>query len=145
MRQLPAFGPETYSARAPWAASMRTRDWLLPRVLELTYTAWNLKPFAEDCGDDGPPFLWDPDRRFRLRCEIDAAFFHLYGVSRDDADYILDTFPVLARTEEREHGEYRTKRVVLEVYDLLAEARANGTPYQSPLGPPRRAEWSART
>ena len=140
MRQLPAFGPETYSAPAPWAPSMRTRDWLLPRVLELTYTAWNLKPFAEDCGDDGPPFLWDPDRRFRLRCEIDAAFFHLYDISREDAAYILDTFPVLAQSEEREHGEYRTKRDVLETYDALASAVAMGIPYDSPLGPPRRAD-----
>ncbi len=125
---------------APWAPSTRIRDWLLPRVLELTYTAWDLKPFAEDCGDDGPPFIWDPDRRFQLRCEIDAAFFHLYGISRDDTAYILDTFPVLERSEKREHGEYRTKRVVLETYDGLATSAANGLRYESPLGPPRRAK-----
>ena len=139
MRQLPALSPDAYAVCTPWAPSMRIRDWLLPRVLELTYTAWNLKPFAEDCGDDGPPFVWDPDRRFRLRCELDAAFFHLYDISRDDAAYILDTFPVLARSEEREHGEYRTKGVVLETYDALASAVARGIPYDSPLGPPRRA------
>ncbi len=139
IRQLPAFGPGTYAAPAPWAPSARIRDWLLPRVLELTFTAWNLKAFAEDCDDDGPPFIWDPDRRFQLRSEIDAAFFHLYRISRDDTAYILDTFPVIARTEKREHGEYRTKRVVLETYDALAAAAANGMPYDSPLGPPRRA------
>ncbi len=139
MRQLPVFGPGTYAAPAPWAPSIRIRDWLLPRVLELTYTAWNLKAFAEDCADDGLPFIWDADRRFQLRCEIDAAFFHLYGISRDDAGYILDTFPVIARSEERDHGEYRTKRVVLDTYDALASAAAKGVPYDSPLGPPRRA------
>ena len=85
MRQLPALPPTAYTLPAPWSPSMPVRDWLLPRVLELTCTAWNLKAFAEDCGDDGPPYLWDPERRFRLRCEIDAAFFHLYGVSREDA------------------------------------------------------------
>ena len=37
-------------------------------------------------------------------------FSVLYGISRDDADYILDTFPVLERAEQREYGEYRTKR-----------------------------------
>ena len=145
MRQLPALHPGAYIVPAPWAPSMWTRNWLLPRVLELTYTAWNLKPFAEDCGDDGPPFLWDPERRFRLRCEIDAAFFHLYGTSRDDSGYILDTFPVIAKSEAREHGEYRTKRVVLETYDALATAAKEGVPYESPLGPPRRAAWSSRT
>lgn len=139
MRQLPTLRPETYTTDAPWNLSIRIRDWLLPRVLELTYTAWNLKPFAEDCGDDGPPFIWDPKRRLVLRCEIDAAFFHLYGIARDDAGYILDTFPVLARSEAREHGEYRTKRVVLEIYDALALAAAQGVPYDSPLGPSRRA------
>ena len=139
MRQLPALRPEAYAMPAPWAPSIRIRDWLLPRVLELTYTAWNLKAFAEDCDDDGPPFIWAPERRFQLRCEIDAAFFHLYGISRDDTAYILDTFPVLARSEEREHGEYRTKRVVLETYDALAAAAAKGMPYDSPLGLPRRA------
>ncbi len=139
MRQLPALRPEAYAMPAPWTPSIRIRDWLLPRVLELTCTAWNLQAFAEDCGDDGPPFIWDPVRRFQLRCEIDAAFFHLYGISRYVTAYILDTFPVLRRTEEREHGEYRTKRVVLETYDALAAAAARGIPYDSPLGPPRRA------
>ena len=139
MRQLPVLRPETYAMPAPWAPSIRIRDWLLPRVLELTYTAWDLKAFAEDCNDDRPPHIWDPERRLQLRCEIDAAFLHLYGLSRDDTAYILDTFPVLARSEEREHGEYRTKRVVLETYDALAAASAKGMSYDSPLGLPRRA------
>ena len=140
MRQLPVIKPGWYATPTPWSPLMRIFDWLLPRVLELTYTAWNLKAFAEDCGDDGPPFIWNPERRFQLRCEVDAAFFHLYGISRDDAAYILDTFPVLARSEEREHGEYQTKRVVLETYDALAAATARGMTYDSPLGPPRRAK-----
>ena len=139
MRQLPVFSAAAYAMSAPWASLIRIRDWLLPRVLELTYTAWNLKAFAEDCGDDGPPFIWNPERRVQLRCEMDAAFFHMYGISQDDAAYILDTFPVLERSEERTYGEYRTKRVVLEIYDALEAAAAQGVPYDSPLGPPRRA------
>ena len=95
---------------------------------------------GKDCGDDGPPFIWDPERRFQLRCEIDAAFFHLYGISRDDTAYILDSFPVLKRSEEREHGEYRTKRGGLEIYDALASSATSGLPYESPLEPPRRAK-----
>ena len=139
LRQLPALRPETYGTPAQWAPSVRVRDWLLPRVLELTYTAWNMKAFSEDCDDDAPPFIWDSERRFQLRCEIDAAFFHLYGISRDDTAYILDTFPVLKKSETRAYGEYRTKRVVLETYDAMAAAAAQGIPYDSPLGPPRRA------
>ena len=143
MQQLPAFPPGAYAAPAPWAPAMPVRDWLLPRVLELAYSAWNLKPFAEDCGDHGAPFMWNPQRRFQLQCEIDAAFFHLYGISRDDTAYILETFGVLRGSEESEHGEYRTKRVVLETYDALAAAAVRGIPYDSPLGPPKRATaWS---
>ena len=138
MRQLPGLRPDAYGMFAPWSPSMRIREWLLSRVLELAYTAWDLKAFAEDCDDEDPPFIWDPERRFQLRCEIDAAFFHLYGISRDDTAYILDTFPVLERSEERVHGEYRTKRVVLETYDALESAASKGIPYDSPLGPPRR-------
>jgi hypothetical protein len=132
--------PMAYSVQVPWVLDQTVGQWLLPRILELTYTAWDLQPFARDCGDEGPPFIWDPDRRFRLQCELDAAFFHLYGLSRDDADYILGTFEVLERAETRTHGEFRTRRVVLECYDALAQAATTGRPYVSPLGPPRRAE-----
>jgi len=140
MRQLPALRPSAYTIPSPWERSTQVRYWLLPRVLELTYTTWSLKPFAEDIGDDGPPFIWDFERRFQLQCEIDAAFFHLYGISLDNTAYILDTFPVLERSEIREYGEYRTKATVLATYDALAAAAASGVPYESPLGPPRRAK-----
>ena len=54
--------------------------WIAIGILELTYTALDMEPFARDLGDDGPPFRWDPERRSLLRAELDAAFFHLYGV-----------------------------------------------------------------
>jgi len=44
-------------------------------VLELSYTAWDLEPFAQNCGWSCPPFRWEEERRFLLRCELDAAFF----------------------------------------------------------------------
>ena len=92
MRQLPALRPTVYGMPAPWAPAVRILDWILPRMLELTYTTSDLKAFSEDCcGDEGPPFIWDPERRFLLQCEIDAAFFNLYGISRDDTAYVLDT------------------------------------------------------
>lgn len=139
LKQLPVLAPPAYSADCPWDRAQSLRDWLVPHVLELTYTAWDLKPFAEDCGDDGAPFIWDGERRAQLQYEIDAAFFHLYGISREDAAYILDTFNVVRDRENDTYREYRTKRVVLETYDALAAAIASGKPYVSPLGPPRRA------
>jgi hypothetical protein len=111
-------------------------DLMSKAVLELNYTALDLEPFAKDVGYDGPPFRWDPARRFLLRCELDAAFFHLYGLSRDDTDYILDTFPIVRKNDEKAHGEYRTKRVILEIYDAMADAARTGVPYVTRLDPP---------
>ena len=78
-----------------------------------------MQPFARDCGYNGPPFAWDEERRFRLRCELDAAYFHLYQIQREDVEYIMDTFPIVQRKDEQKNGEYRTKRVILEIYDTM--------------------------
>jgi hypothetical protein len=172
LKQLPVISPKVYQIPAPWSGGMETlRDWLLPRVLELTYTAWDLEAFARDCGWSGPPFRWDEERRFRIRCELDAAFFHLYlpsdpdgrwkracrsdGCSydetpaqhaelkthfhspRDAVVYIMDTFPIVRRKdEEKYNGDYRTKRVILEIYDAMLEAIRTGQPFQTRLNLP---------
>lgn len=116
-------------------------DFIVPRVLELAYTAYDMTPLARDLGDEGEPFRWDEDRRAQLRAELDAFFFRLYGVDDpDDVDYILDTFQTetggLKHNEIRDHGEYRTKCLVLAQYDRMAAADAAGVPYESPLALP---------
>src|SRR5262249_15334682 len=78
LRQLPLLPQHRFSDWVQWSScEERLRDWLMPRVLELTYTAWDLRAFAQDCGWSGPPFRWDEGRRFLLRSELDATFFHL--------------------------------------------------------------------
>lgn len=109
---------------------------ILNRVLELTYTAWDLEDFAKDCGYFGSPFKWDEERRFLIRAELDAAYFHLYGIARDDVDYIMETFPIVKRKDEKAFGEYKTKRVILEVYDAMAEAMKTEQSYQTIVSPP---------
>jgi len=99
------------------------------------YTAWDLASFAADMGWSGPPYRWDDQRRFVLRCELDAAFFHLYGIERDDVDHIMETFPIVKRNDEKRYGEYRTKRVILEIYDEMAQAMRTGKPFQTRLDP----------
>ncbi len=120
MKQLPVFPPELYNQTCPWDSSLSLRDWILPRVLELVYTAHDLEPFAQNCGYEGPPFTWNPERRFQLRCELDAAYFHLYGIVRDDVDYIMETFPIVKKHDKKKHGEYRMKRIILEIYEALS-------------------------
>ncbi|CAJ4819446.1 Eco57I restriction-modification methylase domain-containing protein [Burkholderia pseudomallei] len=135
-KQLPAVPIQKYVEHCPWSGGGTSLgDWMLPRILELTYTSWDLEQFARDVGYTGTPFRWDAERRFLLRCELDAAFCHLYGLSRDDIDYIMDTFSIVRKNDEKIHGEYRTKRVILEIYSALAKAVQNGNTYQTPLDP----------
>jgi hypothetical protein len=80
------------------------------------------------------PFKWDEDRRAYLRAELDASYAHLYGLTRDELRYVLDpkdiyglgfpgeTFRVLKEKEEKLYGEYRTRRLVLEAFDKLADS-----------------------
>ncbi|MFE7575531.1 Eco57I restriction-modification methylase domain-containing protein [Streptomyces sp. NPDC057521] len=128
IRQLPVLPPETVH---------RHTDFLTPRVLELTCTAHDMGPFAADLGDTGGPFRWDEERRRRIRAELDAFFFHLYGVGRADTAYILDTFPIVRRKDEARYGGYRTKDLILTAYDhMAASGIATGGTYTSPLSPP---------
>lgn len=122
-KQIPHLPPAAYDGQA--------LEFLVPRVLELTYTATDLTPWGRDLGYDGPPFRWDPDRRAVLRAELDAWYAHAYGLTRDELRYVLDpadvmgpdwpseTFRVLKNNEERQFGEYRTRRLVLEAWDRL--------------------------
>jgi|CXWL01.1.fsa_nt_gi hypothetical protein len=110
-------------ADRPWLPGRRLADPISARGAALTRDTHDLAPSARDPGYDGPPFPWDPDRRHHHRCEPDAAFLHLYGLNRDDTAYILDTFPIVRDKEEKQFGEYRTKRRVLELYDEYAGAQ----------------------
>lgn len=135
-KQLAVLAPQTLEQECAWARPVSYADWLLPRVLELTYTAWDMQRFAQDFGYNGPPFRWDEERRFLLRAELDAAYFHLYGIARDDVAYILNTFPIVKRKEMARYGEYRSQRVILEFFDAMAEAMNTGVAYPTRLDPP---------
>ncbi|MBF6445966.1 Eco57I restriction-modification methylase domain-containing protein [Nocardia farcinica] len=113
--QTPVASPETFENQAKWARSEPLSSWVTSRVKRLMYD-WNTQ-----------------ERRANLRAELDAAFFHLYGIDRDDVDYIMETFPIVKRKDEAAYGEYRTKRLILEIYDAMAEAERTGVPYRSPF------------
>lgn len=123
LKQFPILPPTFYTTPR--------LDFIVPRVLELTYTSHSLAPFALDLGYDGPPYAWDEDRRALLRAELDAFYTRAYGLTRDELRYILDpadvkgpdypseTFRVLKDREIRNFGEYRTRRLVLDAWDRL--------------------------
>jgi hypothetical protein len=96
-------------------------------VLELTYTANDLSPFARDLGyidKKGvvrPPFHWDEERRLVLRAKLDAIFFHLYGVTdREDIRYIYSTFPIWEREQLATYDRYRSRDLCLAWLNALA-------------------------
>jgi hypothetical protein len=83
------------------------------------------KKWTPECGvHDRLPDRRDSGDRAQLRAEIDACVAHLYGLSRADFSYILDTFPVLKRKEEAAFGEFMSKRKCLEEYDRIGKVIA---------------------
>jgi hypothetical protein len=59
---------------------------------------------------------------------------------------MLETFPIVKRKDEQAHGEYRTKRIILDIYDAMQQAMETGTPYHTRLDPPHTAghHWKSR-
>jgi hypothetical protein len=104
---------------------------LLPRIIELTYTSPELSNWASDMGFEGVPFAFDALRRSQLKAEIDAFYARMYGLTREELRYVLDpadvmgddypseTFRGLKSNEQKEFGEFRTQRLVLEAWDKL--------------------------
>jgi hypothetical protein len=116
-------------APPPTAFSAADLDFIVPRVIELSYTSNSMRPFAEDLAYSGPPFGWDEDRRARLRAELDARIARLYRLTRNQLRYILDpedamgkgypseTFRALRQKEIAKYDDYRTARLVLAAWD----------------------------
>ena len=48
----------------------------------------------------------------------------------------METFPIVKREDEKQYGEYRTKRVILEMYDEMKRAMETGEAYRTRLEPP---------
>ena len=124
MRQFPVISPCSYVE-----VDLR---FIVPRVLELSYTAVDLRQWAADLDYSGKPYLFDSERRCFLQAELDAYYARLYGLTRSELAFILEpesakpgypseTFSVLKRNEIREFGEYRTKKLVLEAWDKLEQ------------------------
>ena len=118
--QLPNFPPSAYT-EADVA-------FIVPRVVELTYTSRALKPWAEALGYEGEPFAYDEARRGVLKAELDVFFARKYGLTEEEFRYILDprdvkgegfpseSFRTLRDDELSRFDEYRTRRLALEAW-----------------------------
>ena len=117
VEQLPVIAPDGYDRTF---GARTARDLVRDHVLRLTYTARDLAPFARDLGYEGKPFIWDEEERCHLRARLDALYFHLYGLDRDDAAYVLSTFPIVRRQDEAKFSRYRTRDLILAYMNALA-------------------------
>jgi hypothetical protein len=130
VEQLPVVPIDTYKKHR--FGSKTAGDIIRKIVLELTYTAHDMAPFARDMGyanakgEAKPPFIWDEHRRLALRAKLDAIFFHLYGVTkRDDVRYIYSTFPIVEDQETAAHGRYLSRDLCLAWLSALAAGDAD--------------------
>ena len=117
VEQLPFIAPTEYDRPLGDTAA---RELVRDHVLRLTYVADDMKPFARDLGYEGSPFAWNPDERRHLRARLDALHFLLYGLGRDAAAHVLDTFPIVRRQDEAAFGDYRTRNLILAYMNALA-------------------------
>ena len=143
VEQLPVIAPARFAEPLPsrFVSAMRraklmnghhahpsVADFVVPQVLALSYTAHDLAPFARDLGyvdakgEVLPPFVWDDEERRARLAGLDAVFFWLYGLSADDAAYIIDSFPIVRAQDEQAFGRWRTRDDVLALLPLLGVA-----------------------
>lgn len=122
LKQLPILPPEAF---APADV-----EFIASRVAMLTRTADDINAVWLT---EYPTYTFqEPRERLKIRAELDAYIAKMYGLTREELQYILDpsdvmgsdhhsiTFPGLKNKESELYGEYLTQRLVLEAYDKLA-------------------------
>jgi hypothetical protein len=130
IEQFPVFHPIEYEGNCPWSKEETLEQWISERVLKLTCTAEDMIPLAKACGFKGSRgdgvHIWKDAERAEIRAELDAAYFHLYGIQRDDAEYILSTFSHtgLSPQDSRRSQQFlcspgSTGQMVLDALDRL--------------------------
>jgi hypothetical protein len=159
MRQVAVLHPTTFHSLCRYDSSVTVLEWVSVRASELCYTAFDLR----SADPDRAPWVWDEGRRFEIRCELDAAMFHLYLPAANSGDwcptdtetqaqlaalrrhfstprhavaFILEQFPITRQNDEKLYGRYRTRDRILEIYDAMMIAQQTSRPYQTSLTPP---------
>jgi hypothetical protein len=111
--------------------SRSQQEFLCERILRLNAFTPRMEYYWDLVSIIPPILTWNTEERDVMAAEVDAMYAYLYGLTRDELRYILDpadlmgpdypseTFRVLKTNEQRQFGEYRTQRLVLEAWDRL--------------------------
>jgi hypothetical protein len=119
IEQFPMFPPDFYKQKCPWNKKQTLEKWISGRVLELTCTSNDMIPLAEAAGFKPPVHKWDAAERLDLMAELDAAYFLLYGIERNNVEYILSTFQGIQKESPDLLAGSTTTARILHFYDDL--------------------------
>jgi len=119
IEQIPTFSPDFYKQKCPWNKKQSLEKWISDRVLKLACTSNDMIPLAKATGLKPPIHKWDPAERLDLMAELDAAYFLLYGIERNDVEYILSTFAGLRNVSPDLLAGLTTTTRILQFYDDL--------------------------
>jgi hypothetical protein len=119
VEQLPIFSPDSYAEKCPWDKRQTLEKWVSERVLKLTCTSNDMRPLAEAARFKEGVHKWKEDDRAELMAELDAAYFLLYGLEREDVEYILSTFSGARAEDESIFSAGRPFERILRDYDKL--------------------------
>jgi hypothetical protein len=130
VEQLPVLPPHEYAKPCPWKPKQKLQQWISERVLKLTCTAEDMLPLADACGFKSGSFAayegrlnrWDEKERVELMADLDAAYLHLYGLNRDDAEYVLSTFKGIHSSSPLTPKHVSIAQYTLDRFDALRGA-----------------------
>jgi SOS-response transcriptional repressor LexA len=104
---------------------------LAPHVLRLTCTSVEMTPFWNAMAGFGlvprvesntVPGTNDPQERLILRCLVDAMVArNVFRITRNELDYILNTFTIVEERDRDSFGDFRTKDLIIKAFDALSE------------------------
>lgn len=100
--------------------SKKIKEILKVILLDIVYDNEDLKEFARELNPESKLSVYSDSSRFNLFCSLDAIYAHLYGLEKEEMDYILETFPIVKRKDIAKYGSYRTKDSILALYDEFA-------------------------
>lgn len=117
LKQLPVIPKEKYSEKCVFDNNQTIAEWILPKILQLCYTSWDLSFFASDYNYFDKPFEWNVERRNELIAQINALYFHLYNISEENIEYIMNNFALMKKREVSQYGNYNSFNKIIYYYN----------------------------
>ncbi|HEY0888656.1 MAG TPA: N-6 DNA methylase [Nocardioides sp.] len=136
VRQVPMPSPRQLDSHSEWLGEP-VSSFVERRVMELAVTSSEMLPYVASfpsCASLTTPFVWDERRRGMVIAELEAFAFHAYGASREDVEFIMESFSGFRASGGDEASAARQR--VLRAFDRMAVSMTAAGPYLTELNPP---------